>query len=142
MYRDAEGRRRFECCINVEERIVLVSDNTQGCFLDETVRKAYCFPSALVMSGWAFSNVVPIYTDEYREINGVECRRVSLNDATSKVPVGETFISETLGIVLSDSGVSNGAVLDWHVTELSFESPIAALFEIPKDYEIVNLEEQ
>jgi hypothetical protein len=121
------------------EQTSIISDPIAGnlFFLDDVAHRVQQEPGGSSQGGWAFANCLPVYTAEYKVINGLLCRRVLLKDTITRSDAGETWFSEERYIVMKDVGVVHGVVNDWHVTQLEFAEPESALFEAPGHYRSV-----
>ncbi len=86
---------------------------------------------------WHFSYGLPLFSDVYKDIYGLRCRRIDFRDPRVGSPAGEAWISQDKGIVIGDSGSAHGVMFEWNVTALDFAEPDPRLFEIPTDYEEV-----
>ena len=139
IYRDQEGRIRIEYRFSTGERTTLIldPDNNNLMILDDVAREAYREQAGVSQVGWAFANCIPAYTAEYKVIKGVRCQRVLLKDAFTRSAVGETWLSDALGVVMKDEGEANGVIRDWHVTEFELKEPPHDLFKVPKEYRII-----
>jgi hypothetical protein len=87
--------------------------------------------------GWAYSSVLPCYTEEYKVIQGIRCRRVALKDVETRADVGDTWISDEYFLVMIDTGKAAEVLHDWRVVEIDLGEPAAELFVAPRDYSVV-----
>jgi hypothetical protein len=137
--RDSQGRLRMEYRTSRGEKWTIISNPIAGklTFLNDSAHTATTTDigtAAVAQTGWAFANCIPSFTSEYKIISGVKCRRVLLADARDRHDAGETWISESLFIVMSDVGTSDGFAWEWYISKIEFTEPTPAMFEIPADY--------
>jgi hypothetical protein len=138
--RDAAGRIQFEFHSSNGEEMIIIADYDSGELnilqpaTREVVRDSVGMGSPL--KNWAFSNALPCYTDEYKLIQGIRCRRMILRDPETKAEAGETWISDEHLLVMIDSGTVNGLLRDWRVVDIDLREPAADLFVVPPDYRI------
>lgn len=142
IYRDGSGRVRTEYIFSGGERTTIISDPVVGevLALDDVAREGSRIRQSTgpVQTGWAFSDCIPSFTDEYKTINDVRVRRVLLKDGRNSSDVGETWLSNDLMIVLSDTQYSGGIQRVWQISHVAFREPPVQLFAVPPHYAIVD----
>ncbi len=148
LYRDRYGSIRVERAIggdsgqsvtiaqiqNVTSRKAVVLDLTHKLLLmDEQIPGE---PAEAGERAWMFYEGLPTYTDEYKLIEGVRCRRIKMKTSPDGQPpdVGEVWWSEELRMVLIDTHVEHGRRVNWQVRRLQQLDPDPSLFEIPEDF--------
>jgi hypothetical protein len=142
IYRDSSGRVRTEHAFSTGEHMTIISDPVAGeaVVLDDVAREASRGASSEPLrTGWAFADCIPSFTDEYKIIEGVRCRRTILKDARDRSDAGETWLSDDLMVVFADTQSSGGIQRRWRITHLVFKEPRAELFSVPADYTSVEV---
>jgi hypothetical protein len=94
-------------------------------------------PNSPRRSQWWFAYGAPNYTDNYKAIFGLRCRRIDFFDLRTKAPAGEAWISEDRGIALSDSGSADGITFERKVTAIDFDEPSPDQFVMPAGYTVI-----
>jgi hypothetical protein len=140
LYRDTLGRTRLEVHSSKGGDVIFIADRDRGELAivepaAREVRRGTLGKTSL--SGWAFANAAPSYTDEYKIIHGIPCRRVVLRDPMTAADAGETWISDQHMLVMTDTGKVNGVQRDWRVLEIDLGEPAAELFVVPADYRVI-----
>jgi hypothetical protein len=148
LYRDRYGSIRVERTIggdpgqsvaiaeiqNVRSRSAVVLDLTHKLLMmDEQIPGE---PAEAGESAWMFYEGLPTYTDEYRLIEGVRCRRIKMKTSPGGQPpdAGEVWWSEELRMVIVDTHQERGREVIWQVRRLQRVDPDPSLFEIPQDF--------
>ncbi len=137
MYRDSVGRTRLDFIVASGEEVRFIDDITMKTdfivYPDGSYEKDSYGPSP---SGWFFSNVVPSFTEEHRNILGVDCVRIRFkgpHNMPGSGDLGEAWISTALGIVMED--VDPAQDFKWEVTEIQFRQPDAGTFDVPEGFQ-------
>lgn len=71
---------------------------------------------------------------------GIRCRQVDIRQGASKSRMDEIWVSEELRVVLFDREVTEARVKLWQVIALEQVEPDAAIFEIPKEFQLTTAE--
>lgn len=137
--RDAAGRIRFEFHSSNGEEMIIIADYDSGelNFLQPATREVVQDSVGMGLKNWAFSKALPCYTDEYKVIQGIRCRRVILREPETKADAGETWVSDEHLLVMMDIGTVNGLLRDWRVVHIDLGEPAVDLFVVPPDYRAV-----
>ena len=136
IFRNRRGDVRVEY-MNSPERIAVVIYEADGhvLFLEPYAHRfARLSGHRPSPAGWQFAHSIPAFSDVFKDIDRLNCRRIDFRDPYSHSPAGEAWIAENEGIVLSDKGAADGNDFEWSATILDFDEPEASLFEVPRDY--------
>jgi hypothetical protein len=130
MFRDGKGRVRVDY-LKGDEEIRLIDDPTTLTlvFLDIKHRLLQREPYGEQLKGWSFRGASPRYTRDRKNVEGVECVRIELQSPGGK---GETWISESQGVVMRDEDPFEGWV--WEITSIEFCEPEEGVFQIPSEF--------
>jgi hypothetical protein len=134
IYRDFAGRTRIDYNRDSGEEVRFIDDvGTSTLFVIDVnsglIEQDTYKPTDL---GWVFSNVSAAYTEDRKQINGVDCIRVYFGAPRGRPEtgeMGETWISKPLGIVMKDENPVQGWV--WEVTAIEFREPEPGTFNVP-----------
>jgi hypothetical protein len=139
LYRDSAGRVRFEVHSPNGEEMIFIKDQDRRelNILQPSTREVIRESVGNGPKGWAYSSVLPCYTEEYKVIQGIRCRRVALKDVETRADVGDTWISDEYFLVMIDTGKAAEVLHDWRVVEIDLGEPAAELFVAPRDYSVV-----
>ena len=83
-----------------------------------------------------FANVDSKYTEEVRKIHRVECVRVRFKPprhSPSDIDIGESWISQSLGIVMLDIDPSKD--WKWEISRIEFRQPDPGTFQRPPNFQ-------
>ena len=133
MYRDSSGRTRVDYKLPTGEVRFIDDVSTRTGFVIDIGSKSHETDHYEPIHRWIFSNVDPVFTEEHRQILGVDCVRVSLRPPRgAHGDLGDAWISKPLGIVMKDQNPSQG--WKWEVTEIEFREPDPGTFQVPAGF--------
>jgi hypothetical protein len=140
MFRDSKGRMRVDSRDGNEEiRIVDDVPTLTVVLIDMNKRLLQKDKYRTHAAGWLFEAAVPAYTSDRKKMHGIECRRVSFKPAPREAPdggdLGETWISESQGLVMKDHNPREGWT--WEITAIDLREPDIGTFDMPPDFEEV-----
>ncbi len=93
------------------------------------------------LQGWGYLNAGRVIdTGDKKTIHGVACRRIQFRNSETAADEGDAWLSDDLGILMSDNEIKGHWQKHWEITEITLGEPPPNAFLIPAGFHSVDAE--